>query len=794
MSAVEMVVKLLDHVSRPMKGVREAMQGARSAAVRASSAMARSAREAVPPILQTKNSLEKVDEAADKIKDASDPFRRIREGADRAEDSVGDLAKRLKRLPRRGSDGRFLANPKAAAGTGIGGAGGGFTGSVFGGSLAAGLAQSAMHGIGRAAMSAAAGVARLTAEIGRGTVEAAVFREQAVRGFSVLWDTDGSAVFERIRDRAIGAGMSVTDLASSMRSLAGAGFGEDMATEIFGRLSDMQAIVGTTEEASKRAIVAISQIKAAGRLQGDELNQLAEAGIGRALVYDAIAKKLGKTTAEVMKMQESGKLDSGTAIQGILDAIKGRTGGKAAGEAGREAVNETLGGAMRAIKNLPTVIFDDLGQAASKGIMTGIKPVLQDMRKILLSSSFKRGLDQLGGFMSRVGEVAAAAWPALKAFLGGVVEGFMPSLGPAGESLEELGKTLSSPAFIKSAKEIGQNLGNLAGKALELATKMMPLSAQIGMVLGHLAALEASTTADTFGPLGDRLLDIADALGWANGAMLSLREQSALFDGAIVVLGNTVMTFLNPLRGLAVAMDLVDFAVDMVSAAVQALSGNFIAAYGQVRSTVDQFFGLGPLLDSFSDQLRVIGGHWIQGLIDGIMAALPAALAAMGGVAGSLVNVVRSVTQVKSPSRVFRGIGWNLGEGLAIGIRGTHRTVEKAAKGLATSATFAASEIPGKHQWSVGLPQRTRRYEPKTVEDVGRKQHRRRATAVPSPRVPDWSSRGGRERDRDARDRALEAPVRQRPEINITINGNVSDGALDELEMRLTNVLRGHAL
>lgn len=84
--------------------------------------------------------------------------------------------------------------------------------------------------------------------------------------------------------------------------------------------------------------------------------------------------------------------------------------------------------------------------------------------------------------------------------------------------------------------------------------------------------------------------------------------------------------------------------------------------------------------------LRQIGKDIIQGLINGIRSMIGAVSNAIKDVTSVITGKVKSILQIKSPSRVMMAIGEDTGEGLAIGIADTRKDVERAAQGLADAA------------------------------------------------------------------------------------------------------------
>ena len=72
----------------------------------------------------------------------------------------------------------------------------------------------------------------------------------------------------------------------------------------------------------------------------------------------------------------------------------------------------------------------------------------------------------------------------------------------------------------------------------------------------------------------------------------------------------------------------------------------------------------------------------IQGLINGIKAMGSKVAGAIGSVVNSAVSSAKKLLGIKSPSRVFRQIGDDTGEGLVLGLKDKETDVVKASKRL----------------------------------------------------------------------------------------------------------------
>lgn len=110
---------------------------------------------------------------------------------------------------------------------------------------------------------------------------------------------------------------------SSQRLLA-FGFDAKQVIPIMTSIGDAVAGLGGSPEKLNRVILAFGQIKAKGKVMAGEMLQLTEAGIP---AWEMLAKKIGVSIPEAMKMGERGMLDADTAISAILEGMNSKFGG-----------------------------------------------------------------------------------------------------------------------------------------------------------------------------------------------------------------------------------------------------------------------------------------------------------------------------------------------------------------------------------------------------------------------------------------------------------------------------------
>jgi TP901 family phage tail tape measure protein len=107
------------------------------------------------------------------------------------------------------------------------------------------------------------------------------------------------------------------------------------------------------------------------------------------------------------------------------------------------------------------------------------------------------------------------------------------------------------------------------------------------------------------------------------------------------------------------------------------VSGAFSGGWAAIRSTVSGWAG----------QMAAIGGNIVAGLASGIMRAPGAVWNALRSIVMGGIGQIKAFLGIKSPSRLFMGIGGHMTDGLAIGITGKTANASAAMVGLADRVT-----------------------------------------------------------------------------------------------------------
>lgn len=283
-------------------------------------------------------------------------------------------------------------------------------------------------------------VGRAAVEVGgflAGTVlNAAIFRERselrlgALLGNSRLATAEWTAAIKIAEKTKFDPKEAVNALASLSEVITDS----DRRRAYFGAVADAVTVTGGGNDEMGRMILAVKQSLGMGKAQGQDLLQMANAGLGKSFIYAAIAKNFGivgkdqeTINQKAEKMISSGKVSGDRWTKALFDALMSRGGGKMAGE-----------------------VAEKLGSGTIEGLLSNIK----------------------GGFDTLLGMEETAEWPAikeLKGLLGDVAALFSSTSGEGSamtQILRKMGDAIA-PIFKNLREDLTSAKALLAGNSEE---------------------------------------------------------------------------------------------------------------------------------------------------------------------------------------------------------------------------------------------------------------------------------------------------------------------------------------
>jgi tape measure domain-containing protein len=554
---------------------------------------------------------------------------RVQKGAMR--DVSGEAGRYANAMERaREANGRFVAGAKGA-----GGASSGMAGAMF-------KSSAALWAVHKAGEVVTAGFRRMV-DFTRSVGETAVHTEALKMSFSALAGSQkgGQAAFARTSQLSDQLGLRFESTAESMRELLAQQFTLGEATDLIKMVGDLRA-VGIEGEKAQRVMTALTQIKAKGRVQQEELAQLAEASVAIPLIKKHMMELKGiKDIPALDKLQAAGKIDAATGIEAIKRAVMEKTHESALGQRGTEFADKTMQGAIGRVgaswdklmlgvveaaqpaflkvgafaKNLGTALDNPKIASGLERAFTNLGSVLDQFD----ASTIGDGLISLVDYFENVSTAASS-------FIGGFVEGFGQADGVASE--------FKAADLKKEFRQIGEGAGELARGLTSILTGMRDIAASpaIRVISGLFSVLDVGTK---------------------------------------VVTGEVFEEFKNRQREF------------------DERGGNSVADQERIRALKESAFS-GAF--SNNDAAFTSGVNMMGGFIGGMQYMGPAVRTAAAEQALGAQKAFRSANEEHSPSKAFFRSGNNSGLGVALGMESANDNVSSAARGMATAAQMAFSE------------------------------------------------------------------------------------------------------
>lgn len=384
---------------------------------------------------------------------------------------------------------------------------------------------------------------------------AAIEAERVKYALDAVTKGQGSSWWATASGYANDFGGNVSMIAENLMQMKASQFSDEMTKTLFLRTSDMRAL-GATDESIGRMLLAIRQIKAAGRLQGDELNQLGEAGLDASFVYDVLGKKLGKTRTEIIKLKEAGKLTDDIVIPAIAEAIGVKTGGKNAGEVGKAAASSTVAGAWGRLKGAWSVRASD---SVDGGAMGGLRMGIVNFTNWLNGPGGEKTVGAFSGMLGRLFEAAPGIidkviW-LLDTGIPAAIDGFKASLetsgaGSALNNMLEGFRGIAGPDGTGAAeglRQIGSDVGILVGHLTTLCgwlVKTIGYLDSIGAKARYLSWLNPLTAPSKIGG------QASDAGAVVRGSLLDSGQISGSISSSAAIMASPLLGPLAPAFGL----------------------------------------------------------------------------------------------------------------------------------------------------------------------------------------------------------------------------------------------------
>lgn len=301
------------------------------------------------------------------------------------------------------------------------------------------------------------------------TVSMIDFSQRSTLAFKQLAKTGEvpEKIFQRTIDLAKQFGLDIQATTDAMIKFRSVGFSQKQSEQLIKMGADMRAL-GADSEQVGRAFLAISQIQSATRLQGDELNQLAEAGIPVSRVYEELSRQLGKTIPQVIKLKEAGGVSSKMAITAIKSAMKNMLHEGDLGQVGLQVANQTLGGMAGRLKAGFQDMFRRVGQQSEGAISGALGPIAD---KLMALFDDPKTANAISSVVVAISNAIQQALPYVEMFLNAFGAGFKETM----------------PAIIEGFRTVIGMFSDFGGGSANLKNIIV----SVGKACGTLAAILA---------------------------------------------------------------------------------------------------------------------------------------------------------------------------------------------------------------------------------------------------------------------------------------------------------------
>ena len=174
-------------------------------------------------------------------------------------------------------------------------------------------------------------------------------KQQATIAFSTMLGSGEKAkiFLNELQRFAAKTPFEFTDLIRASQRLAAFGFEAGRIIPTLTAVGDAAAALGASPETINRITLALGQMQAKGKVSGEEMRQLAEAGIP---AWEIIATKIGVSIPDAMKKAEAGAISASVGVNALVEGMETRFAGM------MEAQSHTFGGLLSTIKDTFAIV------------------------------------------------------------------------------------------------------------------------------------------------------------------------------------------------------------------------------------------------------------------------------------------------------------------------------------------------------------------------------------------------------------------------------------------------------
>jgi tape measure domain-containing protein len=261
--------------------------------------------------------------------------------------------------------------------------------------------------------------------------------EQARIGFTtMLGSAERAQVFlDDMAKFAAKTPFEFPELLDASKRMLAYGFAAEDVLPTMEAVGNASAAVGLGTEGINRIILALGQMRAKGKLSGEEMRQLTETGIP---AWEILAEAMNKTTAEIMDMQQKGLIPADRAIKMLVDGMNKRFPNMMA------QMENTWEGVTSTIKDIWQMTIG----AVTQNLFQGVVSWLQKVRDFAVGfyDTFQRY-----GLQRAISESFGPEVAALVSVLGATLRGLASVVSAVTGFITKYGKQIRFVAVVMGA-------------------------------------------------------------------------------------------------------------------------------------------------------------------------------------------------------------------------------------------------------------------------------------------------------------------------------------------------------
>lgn len=422
-------------------------------------------------------------------------------------------------------------------------------------------------------------------------------------------------------------------------------------TEAAGNLN---AVASGDAETFKSVAMVLTQTAGAGKLTTENWNQLADAIPGASGVLQEAMRKNGAFVGDFRDAMAKGEITAEEFNQAIMEL--------GMSEAAIEAASsvETFGGAVGSLQET---------------LVGGMVQLLTTYGGLELITGAISGLVNI---LSGAGAIVAPALDAMKSAFEGLRTTFQTIFSPEQQEaisgfFSKLASGIIAVPFAVLAAGFTVVIG-LINAVLQVGAAIVTFFTQ---TLPNGIQTTIQRFQDMHAKVSQTIENILSAIrNWASNMVSTMSTKASEAVAAVV-------RFFSELPGKAAGI------LAQVLSALVSWGGNMVnSARSAIQNVVNT---IGSTLRGAISQMTSIGSQIVQGLANGIRNGVSSVINAAASVVSRAIAAAKSKLGIRSPSRVFMGIGDQTVAGLTLGLEKNTKYAAAAAAGTASAVTDAFS-------------------------------------------------------------------------------------------------------